>query len=92
MLISSQFLIILVVAALVFSTIVADNAQPWAWVGGNKTVEVAGIYGSLGDTGSFYLPGARASATTWFDGASRQVWLFGGYGVDSTNQKGSSAN
>ena len=55
----------------------------WARMGGSST----GVYGTLGTAASTNIPGARSSAVSWSD-ASGNLWLFGGYGLDSTGAGG----
>ncbi len=60
----------------------------WAWISGSK-VSVAvygttGIYGVQGTASPDNMPGSRASAASWIDGAGN-LWLFGGFGYDSDN-------
>ena len=63
----------------------------WTWVAGSSTVGLAGglpgIYGELGTPAPANLPGGREQATTWTD-AQGTVWLFGGYGYDSSGTGG----
>jgi N-acetylneuraminic acid mutarotase len=49
----------------------------WTWVGGTSTSNAAGVYGTLGVAATGNVPGARAGATSWIDGAGN-FWLFGG--------------
>jgi hypothetical protein len=63
----------------------------WTWMGGNDTVGgnggQSGIYGTLGTPASSNIPGGRDAAVSWTD-ASGNVWLFGGFGADSTGTQG----
>ncbi|HEY9127666.1 MAG TPA: hypothetical protein VIM62_11100 [Acidobacteriaceae bacterium] len=75
----------------------ADNAGRWAWMGGSDLIPPnssfgiqsgqPGVYGTLGSPSSANTPGARIGATPWVD-ASGNLWLFGGFGNDSTNTQG----
>ncbi len=56
----------------------------WNWLGGATTPEQAGTYNGIGQTG---FPGARYWATSAVDAAGN-LWLFGGYGADSTGTTG----
>ena len=58
-----------------------SNGQ-WTWVGGPNTANTGGVYGTLGTEATTNLPGARFASVSWTD-ATGNVWLFGGYGVDS---------
>jgi len=67
-------------------------AKQWTWMGGSNAQPpsfsgFSGIYGTLGTPNSADLPGARASAATWID-STGNLWLFGGYGADSTGTAG----
>jgi|HubBroStandDraft_1064217.scaffolds.fasta_scaffold09513_5 hypothetical protein len=59
----------------------------WTWVGGANIVDQKGIYGALGTAASGNIPGARSCSVNWTDAAGN-VWLFGGYGLDSTGALG----
>ena len=66
-----------------------NNGQ-WAWMSGLNTVAVtgqAGVYGSEGVPAAGNTPGARVDASSWAD-ASGDLWLFGGFGRDSTGALG----
>jgi N-acetylneuraminic acid mutarotase/ribosomal protein S11 len=55
----------------------------WTWVGGSNTVNASGVYGTLGVASTSNVPGAREAAVSWTD-SSGNLWLFGGYGFDSS--------
>ncbi|HTV13892.1 MAG TPA: hypothetical protein VME68_04200 [Acidobacteriaceae bacterium] len=60
----------------------------WTWMGGSSVVGnsgngATGIYGTLGTAAAGNIPGGREQELTWTD-ASGNLWLFGGYGMDST--------
>jgi N-acetylneuraminic acid mutarotase len=59
----------------------------WAWMGGSNIADGVGVYGTQGTSAPKNFPGAREGAVTWID-ASGNLWLFGGYGVDSMNVAG----
>jgi hypothetical protein len=70
----------------------------WTWRGGNSiacttvpdegtTCGYSGTYGTLGKAASGNYPGSRVSASSWTDG-SGNLWLFGGYGLDSAGDSG----
>jgi hypothetical protein len=60
----------------------------WTWIGGSQGFYQAGVYGTLGTPAAGNFPGARAQAATWTD-KSGNLWLFGGFGIDSiTNEEG----
>ena len=54
----------------------------WTWVSGSSTGNAIGNYGTLDTTATSNAPGAREYAVSVFDGSN--LWLFGGYGYDST--------
>lgn len=63
----------------------------WAWMGGSSTVGLnsgqAGVYGVLGTSSPTNIPGGREQSASWTD-ASGNMWVFGGYGYDSTSTSG----
>jgi N-acetylneuraminic acid mutarotase len=59
----------------------------WTWVGGSNADNAAGVYGTLGTPAAGNVPGARYSANSWID-SSGNLWLYGGYGYDSTGAVG----
>lgn len=63
-----------------------DGAN-WTWVSGSSTPAAAGSYGSLDVTADGSAPGARSSHVTWLD-TNGNVWVYGGYGIDSAAQTG----
>jgi N-acetylneuraminic acid mutarotase len=66
-------------------TNIANNE--WSWVSGANVVNQSGVYGSLGTASPGNIPGARQNPVGWTD-ALGNLWLFGGYGLDSTGQAG----
>ena len=60
-----------------------SNGQ-WTWEGGSSG-EQQGVYGMQGVTAAGNAPGGRLSAVAWQD-VSGNVWIFGGFGLDSTGQ------
>lgn len=56
----------------------------WTWVGGDKTNNKPGIYGTRGSAATTNKPGARYSASGCVDG-NGDFWLFGGYGYGSSS-------
>jgi len=59
------------------------SAKTWTWVTGANTANQTGVYGIQGAPATSNTPGARYGAVSWTDGKGN-LWLFGGYGVDST--------
>ena len=73
-----------------FDPSIGTNGE-WTWMGGSSTlVELpdaswgnTGVYGTLGTAASTNIPGGRYGAVSWMD-TSGNLWLFGGFAVDST--------
>lgn len=63
------------------------TANQWTWVSGDNTFSVAGIYGTKGIAAASNKPGSRMNAVSWTD-KDGNLWLFGGYGKDSTTTGG----
>lgn len=66
--------------------------EEWTWVfGSNVTNHVVGafpgVYGTKGVPASANSPGSRDAAIGWTD-SSGNLWLFGGYGIDTTGASG----
>jgi N-acetylneuraminic acid mutarotase len=55
----------------------------WAWMKGSDITNQRGMYGTQGLPGNDTTPGARQEAVSW-TGQTGDLWLFGGYGHDST--------
>jgi N-acetylneuraminic acid mutarotase len=64
----------------------SPTSAMWTWYGGSTTTNASGVYGTQGVAAATNVPGARA-AGGWTD-FSGNVWLFGGYGYDSTGALG----
>ena len=67
-------------------------ARTWTWVSGSDFVSTAdggqpGVYGTLGIAATTNTPGGRDGALGWTD-SSGNLWLFGGFGYDSTDTPG----
>jgi N-acetylneuraminic acid mutarotase len=65
----------------------SPTTDTWTWMKGSKTCDEPGIYGIQGTAAPGNIPGARWGAVGWID-ASGNLWLFGGYGFDSTPSPG----
>jgi hypothetical protein len=66
----------------------SPSSGQWTWVGGSSTPNTTAVYGTLGVAAETNTPGANgAAAYSWTD-ASGNVWVFGGYGYDSTGTRG----
>jgi N-acetylneuraminic acid mutarotase len=59
----------------------------WTWVSGANRVDARGVYGTQGVAAGANVPGARDSGVSWIDSAGN-LWLFGGFGYDSTGGGG----
>jgi N-acetylneuraminic acid mutarotase len=67
------------------------STNEWAWMSGsNSTTSCTkaecgqpGVYGKLGTAATGNGPGSRMNAVSWTDNQG-ELWLFGGYGLDST--------
>jgi len=59
----------------------------WTWISGGKAHNIAGVYGTQATASASNVPGARYAANSWID-SSGNLWLFGGYGYDSTSSVG----
>ena len=62
-------------------------ANQWTWMKGDKTLNVAGVYGTQGTAAAANKPGARSEANSWID-ASGNFWLFGGSGIPESGSNG----
>jgi hypothetical protein len=65
----------------------SPSSGQWTWMGGSKTANQTGTYGTKGTAAAGNIPGARSGPTTWTD-ASGNFWLFGGDGYDSQGNSG----
>ncbi len=59
----------------------------WTWLSGSNAVNQVGAYGTQGAAAPSNVPGARYGAASWLD-SSGTLWLFEGYGLDSTGSYG----
>jgi len=59
------------------------GTDQWTFVSGSNVADIKGTYGTLGVASAANVPGARHGAVGWKD-ASGNMWLFGGYGHDSS--------
>ncbi len=55
----------------------------WTWVSGSNLAAQKGVYGTKGTPAAANAPGGRYLPACWADAAGN-LWIFGGYGVDST--------
>jgi Kelch motif/Galactose oxidase, central domain len=78
------------------------SSGQWTWMGGSSTFgsncflydiggpnerncAQPGVYGTMGTPSSTNIPRGRTGATTWTD-QNGNLWLFGGWGYDISNQ------
>ena len=62
-----------------------ESNSEWAWLGGSATsVGLSGIYGTKGTPSTSNYPGGIFGSVLWVDQNDKSVYLFGGYGIDST--------
>jgi len=59
----------------------------WTWMGGPNTGDHSGTYGVQGIPAATNVPGGRSGAVSWTD-ADGNLWLFGGFGFDSSGTTG----
>ncbi|GGB24943.1 kelch repeat-containing protein [Puia dinghuensis] len=59
----------------------------WMWVSGSNSTNNQGVYGTKGTAAASNVPGARYGSSGWVD-ASGNFWVWGGYGVDGSNNQG----
>lgn len=64
------------------------GTQQWTWISGASTIDAIGVYGSYGSAAATNVPGARRYAVSWFDPTTGNLWLYGGDGYDSVNNRG----
>jgi len=61
----------------------------WTWVSGSSLQNVKTNNSQKNKEDNNQQPSPRMKALTWYDRLNNQLWLYGGYGVDSTgNQSG----
>lgn len=65
----------------------APATNEWTWMSGSASLSASGAYGTLNSPAAANTPGARYQAVTWVD-KSGNLWLFGGWGYDSTGTLG----
>ncbi len=65
----------------------SPSSGEWTWISGSDTANATGVYGTKGVAGASNVPGARFDAVSWV-GAGGNLWLFGGFGFDSTDTFG----
>lgn len=59
----------------------------WTWKAGSNVSNATGAYGTMGTPSESNIPGARYGSTCMVD-STGAVWVFGGYGLDSSGAQG----
>jgi N-acetylneuraminic acid mutarotase len=65
----------------------SPTGNTWTWIHGSGSVNVPGVYGTLGVSAASVTPGGRRGPASWKD-ASGNFWMFGGKGVATLNNLG----
>jgi N-acetylneuraminic acid mutarotase len=65
----------------------SPSTGQWIWVSGGSGDNASGVYGTQGTAAAGNVPGARQAASSWTD-STGNLWLFGGYGYNSTGGLG----
>jgi hypothetical protein len=63
-----------------------SNGQ-WTWMNGSNVIGPEPVFGTQGKSASANAPGTWSGEVTWTDSAGN-LWMFGGYGNDSTGAVG----
>ena len=63
------------------------STSQWAWMDGGSTTDQSGVYGTLGTPAAANTPGSQLEGANVTD-INGNLWLFGGYGYDSTGAVG----
>ena len=61
------------------------TTKQWQLIGGQSSINTAGVYGSKGVAAANNYPGGRIGAVSWTDSAGN-LWMFGGFGYASNAQ------
>lgn len=59
----------------------------WTWMNGKNLIEQTPVYGTRGTAAPANTPGSRYVSSSWTD-PNGELWLFGGYGLDSNSTAG----
>jgi N-acetylneuraminic acid mutarotase len=65
----------------------SPSTGEWTWVSGGNIADATGVYGTKGTASPANVLGGRDSVSSWLD-SSGNLWLFGGYGYDSSGGLG----
>src|SRR6185312_6099299 len=81
---------VLFAAAFAATFTLPTNAQTneWTWMGGTKTWQQVGTFGTLGVPSADHFPSNRHGAVSWTD-LQGNLWMFGGDGSDASGKPGS---
>ena len=58
----------------------------WAWMNGGITIDQVGVYGAQGVASANNRPGARNDHSIVMRPSGQLIFVFGGYGYDTTSQ------
>jgi N-acetylneuraminic acid mutarotase len=58
------------------------TTNQWTWMKGFNTKDNNGVYGTMGVPTASNVPGGRYGGGTFYDNATGNLWLFGGWGFD----------
>lgn len=56
----------------------------WIWISGSNEIDQSGEYGVKGTAAASNIPGSREASISWIDPEGANLYLFGGYGFDSS--------
>jgi N-acetylneuraminic acid mutarotase len=62
-------------------------SREWTWISGSSFTSQPGTYGIKGIASVSNIPGVRYASISWVD-SHGNLWLFGGFGYDSTGAYG----
>ncbi len=65
----------------------SPTTKQWTWINGGSGDNATGVYGIQATAAASNVPGARYAGSSWVD-STGNLWLFGGYGYDSTGSAG----
>jgi hypothetical protein len=60
----------------------------WTWISGNTTVDINGVYGTMGVPSANNYPGGRRDHHIAIDSSRNKLYLFGGTGFAETGAEG----
>ena len=63
------------------------NDSTWTWISGNVISNNVGIYDEKGHPNTSNIPGGRTFTSGWFDCSSKELWVFGGQGIEGFGAK-----